>query len=128
MERADISYLSRELLKYSLHLCSVFSYYIGIVSSCLIHEAIPIVKLIIKYPTVKCPKGAEGICGEEHLVSLIIGKHNLRPVNHRCHNELKVVLSCGYSVTFVHKDKVLSHIHVVELGYKPRCLFVAYYL
>ena len=43
----------------------------------------------IAYNQEQSSELTEAICREEHLISAIIGNHNLWPVHHRCHSEVK---------------------------------------
>ena len=79
VERADEIYIERcGFFEHALHLSAVFAHDAEIVAAGF---AIPLLV------DVEGAEFAEAVGGEEHLIRLIIGEHDLGPMHHRGENK-----------------------------------------
>ena len=94
---------SAQLLEGFLHRSAILAHNVGIVA----HHLVPIfvkVDLRVNRTTIHRAVGAEGISGDEHLLSSIVGHHHLRPVHHRRHVERQFMVSQVKGVTLLHHE------------------------
>ena len=90
MQRADhLDLQPGGLFQQRLHLRAVFADDVGIVPAGISEPFGPEIHLIRIQIAVQRAKGAKGVGGVERFGSCVIGHHDLRPVDHRGHDEGK---------------------------------------
>ena len=104
------------LFKNALHLWAVLAHNIGIIAPALIQILIHEVTLVGKEAAVKRAEGTESIGGEKDLFRLVVTHHNLRPVDHRCHDKGELMASERKNAS------LLDNIHPAAQVYIPEKL------
>ena len=117
VEGAD--HLQRHVLHLAeevLDLGAVLAHDVGVVPAGLVH-VIPLkVHLVGKDGAVKGAEGAEGVGGEEDLVGLVVGHHDLGPVDHGGHDEGQLVTAGVQHVPLLHDPAPVGDIQIRELA------------
>ena len=117
MQRADDLYVEIcDLFERSLHLRTVFADDIGVIATRFVDKRVVKVQLVGKQRTIERVEGAESIGGEEYFVGLVVGEHDLRPVHHRRHDKLKLMLAGGERIVFLHDDRAIEHVLIKKLA------------
>ena len=92
------------LLKKCIGLYAVFSDDIDIISSGFRLPVLIPVHFIGKNVSAHCTEGSESICREQCSCSRFESHDNLRPVNHRCREEIKCMMSKLKCILFLYCD------------------------
>ena len=120
MERADLLDVQGGCrLEQLLDLGTVLAYNAEVVAPCL---AGPLLF------NIQGTELAEAVGREKHLVGCIVGYHNLRPVNHRCKHESKLVLTKIQCAAVLNHHLLILEAGAEELCHHGKCLGVANHL
>ena len=108
-----------KLFENVLHLHTVLSDNVEIITSCLASPAVIVL-------CIESSELAESVSREKKLLALLIGEHNLRPVNHRRKNKFQCVASEGECVALLDCDCPARKVSdLKELTHKLEGLSVA---
>ena len=117
VQRADQGDVQRGgLLQDGLDLGAVLADDVGVVAAGLTEVLDEEVGFVVEQAAVKSAEGAEGVGGEKELVRLVIGHHDLGPVDHRGHDEVQIVPAGGEAVPLLDQNDPLLQIRQEELG------------
>ena len=124
VQRADVLDVEPGgLAQRGLHLRAVLADDVGVVAAGLVEVLVHEVALVGEDAAVERAEGAEGVRGEEYLVGLVVGHHDLGPVDHRGHDEGELVAAGGEAVALLDEVQPLGEVggeeareHVADLG------------
>ena len=106
VQRADHADVERGgLLQQRLHLRAVLAHDVREVAAGVGQPVVLEVILVGKEVAAQRAEGAEGVGGEERAGGHVEAHHDLRPVDHRRHDEREGVLAEAERVALVHQDR-----------------------
>ena len=112
MERTNcLDFKCACLFQKSLHLLSVFADNVEIVSSCFTAPALV---------GIGCAEFAERVGREKNFVRAVVCNHNLGPMYHRCHHEIKLVCAEVECVALFNGNN-LAQINIAKLRQHSEC-------
>ena len=116
MQRAEhLNVQIRDLLEEILHLHAVFADDVRIVPARLLEIVAVKIHLVGEDRAVERAENAEGVRGEERVRALVVGHHDLRPVDHRGKIERELVRAGGEHVAFPDELHVLHGVLAEKL-------------
>ena len=117
VEGADIGDIqSGGLFQHGLDLGAVFAHDVGVIAAGLVKLLAHKIALVGEKAAVQRAEGAESVGGKEDLVRLVVGHHDLGPVDHGGVDKGQLMLAHGEAVPFLHHMQPSAQIQSEELS------------
>ena len=104
------------LFQHSLDLGAVFAHNVGVVAAGLIKLLAHKIALVGEEPSVQGAEGAESVGREKDLVGLIVGHHDLGPVDHGGVDKGQLMLAHREAVPFLYHMQPSAQVQSEKLG------------